>query len=100
MLDAHYNGEAVRSSFDRCVQACSRTVKVFIEEVGVNVECHRRLSVPEHPLDRLHVRAGTDGQARGCVAQIVRCDRWECLVGFLARGVGRTVPPTELVHVS
>ena len=54
------------------VEAHGDEVEVVVEQVCVDVERHRRGRMPEHPLDRLHVRAGLDRDARGCMTQVVR----------------------------
>jgi hypothetical protein len=54
------------------VEPIGDRLEVVVEQVGVHVEGHRRLRVPEHPLYRLYVRAGGHGQAHRGVTQLVR----------------------------
>ena len=47
-------------------------IQIVFEEVGVDVEGHRRGRVTEHALDRLHVRSGRDREAGSRVLEVVR----------------------------
>ncbi len=47
-------------------------VRIFVKQVRVNVERHRRFGVAKHPLNRLHIGVRTDCQAGRCVTEVVR----------------------------
>ena len=59
---------------------------IFVESVGVDVQCSRRLTVTEQSCDRADIRAAGDEQACRCVAQAVDiqiCRQIVCLEDFL-----------------
>ena len=64
--------QSVRSNLDRIVQAVRNLVEVFIEQVCVDVESHRRLRVSQHPLHGFDFGPHADGEAGCGVAEIVR----------------------------
>jgi len=46
-----------RCRFDCGVETVSNDVEVLIEQVGVDIQRHRRLGVAQHPLHRFDIRA-------------------------------------------
>jgi hypothetical protein len=71
-------------------QCVSNGVQVIVEEIGVDVESHRRGGVAEHALHCFDVRSGRYCEARGGVAQVVhrRPQQFGMVVG---KGVRRLV---------
>ena len=57
---------------DGLVDASGDRVEVVGEQAGVHVERHGRGRVAEHLLDALDVGAGSHGEARSPVSQVVR----------------------------
>ena len=47
-------------SVPRVIQRRRHRVEVVVEQVGVDIQGHRRGRVSQHPLHRLHVRSGAD----------------------------------------
>lgn len=74
----------VRNSPNFSVEPVCNAVEIFVEQVRVDVERHAGLGVAGHVLYGRHVRAGTDRQRCGGMAQIVRRNQRERLVGLLA----------------
>ena len=57
----------------RVVECAGDSVEVVFEQVRVGIEGHGRGRVPEHSLHGFHIRARTDGEGGGGMAQVVRC---------------------------
>jgi hypothetical protein len=57
------NAEMDSFALDRRVQTVRYTVQVLVEEIGIDVERHRRFGVAEHSLNCLHIRVRTDCEA-------------------------------------